>query len=760
MQISLLTAFAVEGEKSAEYFPIGMKWKEVLATPGIPLDTITATLYEIGDDTLIGTVRYKEVFRNNKRCKLWIREEGQVVWLLTSDYPTEIKLYDFDWDRKESTVEVLREYGENFELCSASINFEDRKTTYTETLSYEYISKHDGTLIRGVGRVSELNRDACLLGYKLPEVMLPGLEYHKILWITRDGETVFRSNDSNEWIDSIPKLSESDQIIDDRFLGFMLYENGECSYYTLSGNCTIDGIDYIKEDNGRYCYRQEGNRVYCYSLAEQKEYLVMDFGLKVGDVFPLYEGLSLQVEMISDTLISSDWGTDVTCKRLHLRGVEQPAFQDMWVEGFGSVRYGINPPESIDKLLCSDLMYAVSDEFIYMVNFSRDDKWGLEVPLGEEHPNIDLPYPPYRWQNDSVAFTLSDGRLNIDGYVWNDCFGPLYMLIREEGETITINTYELPDYADCYSYYKTNVTVAGLDQDRYTLLYNGKNLELAKDSTTVLLPVETTQGNDDTNKEPDNPNTDQDTLAIKNFTLNVDVLNLLVSETFQLKLTWDYPEAEDIYAKHVAYSYNDRVISIDSEGLITARSEGQTDVQVSCLGVEKSFKVIVKENTSTSVQHRGRMTLPMGTFCDDKGNNFNVTLTNNTLHLQGTFWGHACIPSELNYEILDGTAYFTIHTNQEDSTCTDGYQGSFAISQTIDVEFADCVSEAYNVYVNNTLSSIYAAPEQKVYYVCATRIEDIGSLPNDTPYYDLQGRKVVSPTRGIYIKDGKKMVIK
>lgn len=28
-----------------------------------------------------------------------------------------------------------------------------------------------------------------------------------------------------------------------------------------------------------------------------------------------------------------------------------------------------------------------------------------------------------------------------------------------------------------------------------------------------------------------------------------------------------------------------------------------------------------------------------------------------------------------------------------------------------------------------------------------------------TPYYDLQGRPVESPTRGIYIKDGKKVII-
>lgn len=41
-----------------------------------------------------------------------------------------------------------------------------------------------------------------------------------------------------------------------------------------------------------------------------------------------------------------------------------------------------------------------------------------------------------------------------------------------------------------------------------------------------------------------------------------------------------------------------------------------------------------------------------------------------------------------------------------------------------------------------------------------TKVKNISVNKNTAPYYDLQGRKVVSPTRGIYIKDGKKMVIK
>ena len=278
---------------------------------------------------------------------------------------------------------------------------------------------------------------------------------------------------------------------------------------------------------------------------------------------------------------------------------------------------------------------------------------------------------------------------------------------------------------------------------------------IAPDDTTTVVPPS------DDDVLPDTPPSDEpDTLVLKNFTPNIEVLNLRVAETFQLQFAWDYPEGEAMYSQYISYSYDERVISIDRNQLITARSAGDTEVFIYCMGVVKSCKVNVSDGGSSAVQHRGLMTLPIGEFCGNQGNDFNVTLADGTLRLQGTFWGHACIPSELEYEILDGTAYFSIHTNYEDSTCTDGYQGSFTMSQTIDVEFTDCVSETYNVYVNNTLSSIYAAPEQKAYYVRTTGIDNLEAPLNDAPYHDLQGRKVITPTRGIYVKDGKKVMIK
>jgi hypothetical protein len=39
-------------------------------------------------------------------------------------------------------------------------------------------------------------------------------------------------------------------------------------------------------------------------------------------------------------------------------------------------------------------------------------------------------------------------------------------------------------------------------------------------------------------------------------------------------------------------------------------------------------------------------------------------------------------------------------------------------------------------------------------------LNDKGQLRNDKAVYDLQGRRVMKPTRGLYIKDGKKIMVK
>ena len=80
----------------------------------------------------------------------------------------------------------------------------------------------------------------------------------------------------------------------------------------------FNDLEYFLEFYKIYCYRQDGEKVYRCSVSDGKEQLVLDYGLQVGDVFPLCEDFSLQVESISDTVITNLWQEGIQLKCLHL----------------------------------------------------------------------------------------------------------------------------------------------------------------------------------------------------------------------------------------------------------------------------------------------------------------------------------------------------------------------------------------------------------------------------------------------------------
>lgn len=67
-----------------------------------------------------------------------------------------------------------------------------------------------------------------------------------------------------------------------------------------------------------------------------------------------------------------------------------------------------------------------------------------------------------------------------------------------------------------------------------------------------------------------------------------------------------------------------------------------------------------------------------------------------------------------------------------------------------------CLSMSGNILAISTTSGIYLLDVDAVDNSVVPVVNDKG----DTPYYDLLGRPVANPTRGIYIKDGKKVAIK
>jgi len=189
----------------AYYFPTGMIWEEVTVTPQTeydPAKVFTTQLFEIGSDTLVDGIAYKRVLENGHCNGLLVREHGEKVWLLSKDFPSEVLLYDFDWDSCEFIVtEYLKEYynGEII-LAHDTIKAGDCLVISYGSERWQFQQNKNRTIIRGIGKVAELNRSQGLLGYIEPSPILPGMEWAKVKWIKRDNKVVFRSEDINEWI--------------------------------------------------------------------------------------------------------------------------------------------------------------------------------------------------------------------------------------------------------------------------------------------------------------------------------------------------------------------------------------------------------------------------------------------------------------------------------------------------------------------------------------------------------------------------------
>lgn len=129
---------------------------------------------------------------------------------------------------------------------------------------------------------------------------------------------------------------------------------------TLKGDTVINGIHYMKlyqrrcreseempqkwTATQRY-YGQDGEKVYMYDADWDKIFPVVDFSLKVGDVFSyIYPAdvktLDLKVTAVSDTILEKT-SEPIKRKCLYLERVNRSYDKHIWIDGIGSMQYGI-----------------------------------------------------------------------------------------------------------------------------------------------------------------------------------------------------------------------------------------------------------------------------------------------------------------------------------------------------------------------------------------------------------------------------------
>ena len=496
---TILKKVQVYERTTPKYFPTGMTWEEVVVTPDMGQEYYNAHIYEISTDTIIGNVTYKKVLKDNVFSGLCVRESGDKVWLLTKDYPTEILLYNFDWDSNQEVVteylkgqEVIGFIGQNeeaYEVRQETTPVGDSQTVVIDGKTYQYYrDSFIRSQIRGIGKVAELNRYPCLLSYREPAVILPGLDYHKVHWIKRNGVEIFRSESAKEWtagiMDDFRPFVEEDKVWK---VGTIPYDLDIpvqiVDYYYFDGDTIIDGktckmmmcqhftspnypyYEYLSQPNSlRYvgAWYEENQKVYFYDERTQSMVMKYDFSLGanetvslLGDYLPFIigpkqtGGLDGFKGVYRDVMI---WLNE-----------DQIANNTIWLEGVGGIDGPTKNAYYIDTLAdrVPEFLMAcvVGDEVIFL-----NDKYEDEAtPAGARKNRFDFTHtnklkPKSRVRSEeepSLYGEYNDHQLDINLDPLDDAYQvsitdgsgkAVYEKVINAGNIVALNI-DISDYA-------------------------------------------------------------------------------------------------------------------------------------------------------------------------------------------------------------------------------------------------------------------------------------------------------------------------
>ena len=253
-----------------------------------------------------------------------------------------------------------------------------------------------------------------------------------------------------------------------KYKSWKVFNGTDMLNFSLKGLVTVDTVQYIVSHEDIYHYRQQGDKVYRYSKIDGCELLLFDYGLHVGDTFALYDDLNLIVESEADTLLITKVLTGKVEKKhkcLYLRGIEDTSFTDVWVEGLGSLHYGIFRPATKIEASALHLLTCVCAEEVIMLPFHAEGCSGADTNLN----------PNETGDSTQLHFALIGDSLHVYGYYRTNCAGELYCLAKQESTVVELVFSEYRPAANCFDYHAIDFKLPGFPQSNYTI-YKGDEL--------------------------------------------------------------------------------------------------------------------------------------------------------------------------------------------------------------------------------------------------------------------------------------------
>ena len=667
--------------------------------------------YHIGSDTITDRGFGQNLYRNNEYWGTLITK-GEQVWI----YPSHNLIKEFDVDSQKPFLlyDFSLQPGDTLyydDYRPLGFSREKPKDGY---FRYMVAKKVYNTCGR---KVIEFDR-----GYKWAEGIgrlgAPILNIWRILTTNGDGIT-----------EGIDRVEENGQVI---------YSNGiivnpDIEPWLKAGMTWTENKQYTKDGAivSRKVTISEGNTPGYYKVSsDDSEYeppfealevvndkiyghgfgdifLLYDFSLKVGDKISLLKyycyGIyhnTYKYDQCYVTKVDTAVYNGIPRKRITLSGDRE----DVWVEGIGSLTR-VFPIDAVNYDLCVNAIFSEVVECTYN---------GETLYHKSFTPTIKKGYGIYQGDTYLEAYTLDESKEVTDStdYArWHD-----KTVLYFDVDTIGQNAFTGATLRQGQILYFTE-RLNAICKDAFTginiLRRTSQEAKFTDDLTLVFAGEEA-------------PNIDEN--YIMDYAANTYYTNIAV------------PDIKTYVAKDLQWTYAYQMMTIDD--LLRGYISPENEVVVSdSAGVDLEVGVI-EDNTLTGVAALYVAASPKKDIPVRIGDG-----ENKDIYSRAPAW--MCYTVEV---VMTDSKGDTLYTDKQQCNAYDKCYFEVKLT-TLPEDGIVCVySRSIDQYGNASNWTM-----KKIHLM---NIDSIAAPENHSPYYDLQGREVARPTRGIYIKDGRKVVIK
>lgn len=500
----------------------------------------------------------------------------------------------------------------------------------------------------------------------------------------------------------------------------------------LSGDTTIDGIHFMRKYEREWLrgeekpdewtatdeyIGQDGGKVYLYHASIKKKKLDMDFSLKEGDTFTCseYEDYeehhTLLVTAVTEETIPSS--TDKTPRKcIYLQQQDNPEFKEVWVEGIGSLRFGISGTSYLfsagaarkleECTLGGTILYQVYD-FSKAIGMT----WQLLGfgTVGEDVVQKARPEKGEEWWKEEQYTILFKEDGTLKGHTFSNEFFGEYSI---DGNTLVIEDLRATEVGEKYdgdkyyeAFYSPLTHIFEIKNDQLLLYYNEGQNYLLFDNVTNHASAQTYYYYYQGNKIPLTLNESKVCVSIpkdcektsETIRANVQTLNTIGDEAF------------DIYV--ITRSDFEKLTSLDSW-----EEDAKSVITTSCYFTEDNKEVVASPYLNIELKTEEDTDL-LTSYAGNYGLKVVYKSPFSLWYILALTQDSADDPLRIANELFES--------------------GDFASS------VPDLVSLKSEVTTVRNIST---------------------ALPDASPeIYDLQGRRLTGqPAKGIYIQNGKKVI--